>query len=311
MDRLGKGKLDIFFHQHALAAVESFKRLVLAPASTFMTIAVLAVALALPAGLYCALGNLTRLCDNWHPSNQISVYLKENAHQKILLTKIRALPGVAEATYISSQRGLREFERALGVSNVLAGLKSNPIPAVIQVHPKPLTTDTEQLEALKIQLAQMEGVENAKLDTEWVQRLNHILDLANRTLLALSAIFSIAVILVVSNTIRLNIQNQRQAIEIMDLIGATNAYIRRPFLYHGLIYGAVSGLFAWTWVNLLILWLRPPVQHLSTLYHSQFRLNGFNLYEGLTLIVLSGILGLVAAALVVKSHLNEISYDTF
>lgn len=304
-------KFPIFIQDHIQAAHYSFKRLVMAPTSTFMTIAVIAIALALPAGLYCALNNLTKLCNNWHPSNQISLYLRKEVKIEPLIAQIKALPGVASAEYISPEQGLNEFEKALGVNNILAGLKHNPIPGVIQVLPKPLLNDPEQLAAIKTELAQIRGIENAKLDYEWIQRLNEILNLAERSLLALATIFSLAVVLVISNTIRLNIENQKQEIEIMSLIGATHPYIRRPFLYHGLFYGALSGLFAWTWVNLFIAWLRPPAQHLSILYHSNFRLNGFNLFEGTVLIFLSGLFGLVAAGLVLRSHANRMEYDAY
>ena len=307
MSKLSRSFLALI-QAHFQAMQFSLKSLVVTPSASFMMIAVIAIALALPTSLYCVLSNVTRLCDHWYPSNQISLYLKSDAKLRSIIEQVRTMPAVQTVDYISPSRGLAEFEKALGIENLLVGLDHNPIPPTIQIHPKPMLTDAKQLHALKLQLEQLYGVDNAKLDTQWVQRLGYILQFSERALLALATIFALAVILVISNTIRLNIENQKQEIEVMSLVGATHPYIRRPFLYYGLFYGGLSGAFAWAWVNLFVAWLQPPAHELSVLYHSTFQLKGLDLNEGAILVFLSGLLGLIAAVLVVHKHLNRIEF---
>jgi cell division transport system permease protein len=163
--------------------------------------------------------------------------------------------------------------------------------------------------AIKTLLSKLEArpeVELAKLDTEWLERLYTLLTLAKRVVVIISLLFSIAVLLIIGNTIRLDIQNRYQEIVVTKLIGATDAFIRRPFLYGGLWYGLFGGILCWLIVELSMLLLAGPFARLNVLYQSDFNLIRFGFSDFFVLIVLSSLLGLAGSWLAVARHLNDI-----
>lgn len=295
--------------RHAQVLFYSLGQLVRTPFGSLATVAVIAITLALPAGLYVLLDNVQRLSGAWDSAAQLSVFLKRDGSERAALTladKIRARPEVASVQYISRDAALAEFKRLSGFGEALSALTHNPLPAVLVVRPKPTHNDAATLDTLKKNFQSMKEVEWVQLDLEWIKRLNAIVDLARRGLWLLAGLLALAVALIVGNTIRLAVLNRRTEIEIVKLIGGTDAFIRRPFLYTGLWQGLFGAVCAWALLALLLALLAQPVQDLAALYGSRFELHGLSAEAGLSLLALGAVLGWLGARLAVGRHLRAI-----
>lgn len=305
----GGGALDAWLLNHARALLFSLGKLYRNASSSAMTVAVIGIALALPSGLYVVLQNLHSVVGGLDQGVQISLFLKHSVDNEALQTLSRKLdtwPEVSRTQAITPAQGLAEFRKYSGFGNTLDALGSNPLPPVIVVYPKLQGGDSAHVEALQKRLQQLPEVDEARLDLAWVQRLYAIVDIAQRAVWVIGGMLGIAVLLVVGNTIRLDILNRRQEIEVAKLIGATDAFIRRPFLYGGLWLGLLGGILALLLVSLAIALLAGPVQHLSGLYASSFTLNGLDGASSLRLLGLSVLLGLGGSWLAVGRHLRDI-----
>ena len=188
---------------------------------------------------------------------------------------------------------------------ILDHLESNPLPHAIIVQP-PAGTDTLTIKTLLSKLESLPQVDIAKLDTEWLEKLFTIIEIAKRTVIIISLLFSFAVLLIIGNTIRLDIQSRYQEIIVTKLIGATNAFIRRPFLYSGVWYGLFGGLLSWLIVELSLIALSGPISTLNLLYQSQYNLITFSFIDFIIIISASTLLGLAGSWLAVARHLNDI-----
>ncbi|WP_160151985.1 permease-like cell division protein FtsX [Microbulbifer sp. ALW1] len=286
---------------------ESWVRFFASPMSSGMTALVIAIALALPAALQLGLTNFQKAVAGWDGQPQISVFLHKRAKQGAVASyadDLRADPLVAGVTYISPEQALAEFQQASGLGDALVGMESNPLPAVLLVRPS--GTDSLALEALAERLRESALTDSVVLDMAWVQRLAQLTELGRRMSLGLACLLALGVLLVVVNSIRLHIENRRQEILVVKLVGATDAFVRRPFLYTGLVYGLVGGLIAWLLVSFGVWLLAGPVSGLANLYGSGFRLDG----PGFTYLVgLAGgaaLLGLTGAWLAVARHISAI-----
>ena len=301
--------LETWFLNHARALLFSLGKLYRNASSSAMTVAVIGIALALPSGLYVMLQNLQSVVGGLDQGVQISLFLKrsvDNDALQALSLKLDTWPEITKTQAVTPSQGLAEFRKYSGFGNTLDALGSNPLPPVIVVYPKLQGGDSGHVEALQKRLQQLPEVDEARLDLAWVQRLYAIVDIAQRAVWVIGGMLGIAVLLVVGNTIRLDILNRRQEIEVAKLIGATNAFIRRPFLYGGFWLGLLGGLLALLLVGLAIALLAGPVQHLSGLYASSFTLNGLDAASTLRLLGLSVLLGLGGSWLAVGRHLRDI-----
>jgi cell division transport system permease protein len=295
--------------RHAQVFFYSLGQLARTPVATFLSVAVIAITLALPAGLYVAIENGQRLASGWEDNGQISLFLKQNvtaAATDKLAGKIRHLPGVAWVDFISSEAALAEFKKLSGFGEALNALDRNPLPAVLVVHPAATHADPDKLQALLKELRQYDEVDIAQIDLDWVRRLHAMLDLARQGVLLLAGGLALAVLLIIGNTIRLAVLNRRDEIEITKLIGGTNAFIRRPFLYAGTLQGLLGACLAWLLVSLALLFLSGPTQHLASLYGSQFEIKNLGLTASMTLIGSGGLLGWLGSRLAVGRHLRDI-----
>ncbi|HHM04495.1 MAG TPA: ABC transporter permease [Gammaproteobacteria bacterium] len=295
---------------HGDALRGSLAQLLRTPWSTLLTATVIGVALALPAGFYAILENLQTLSGGWERQvAQISLFLNENVSTRAaesLITDIRALPEVATVDYISPAQALAEFKQMGGMDNVLAMLDENPLPAVLLVHPHEDQAQARPMKQLQQKLAALPQVESTVLDLDWLARLQALLALGQRAVLVLAAMLGVAVLIIVGNTIRLAVENRRQEIVVTKLIGATDGYIRRPFLYGGIWYGLAGSGIALILVNGLLWALAGPTQQLAALYHSHFSLS-LLLPGTAAAVLLSGAgLGLLGAWLAVARHLRDI-----
>lgn len=274
-----------------------------------MTIAVIGIALALPSGLHLALDNVRKLSGSWDGAVTISVYMKPevtDAEAKTLADTLSADPAIAQVRVISHDQALEEFRQLSGFSKILEAVQENPLPAVVLVKPDPVHTDPQQAKVLADRLGNLAGVDFAQLDLQWVTRFQAITQIADRIVWVVASLLGLAVILVIVNTIRLEIQSRHAEIEISKLIGATDSFIRRPFLYIGAWYGLFGGLIGWLLVTTSLYLMDAPVANLAGLYQSDFVLSGMDL-STLSLLLTSGAtLGLAGSWIAVGRHLHSI-----
>ena len=307
--RAKNAPVKAYFVHHARTLIASLGVLSRNPLSSFMTIAVIAIALALPTAMYAGLNNLSGVSLGWDNSAQISVFLKHNVsakQAKALAKKINLYNDVKKVNFIHKDSALAEFRKISGFSDAIDSLGKNPLPHVLAVQPHIDKQRPDKIGHLTKQLKNLEEVDIAQLDLQWVKRLYTMLEIAHKSIWVISLLLGVAVLLVVGNTIRLDIQNRRAEIEVTKLIGATNAFIRRPFLYTGLWYGISGGVLAGILTSLSIGILEDSVGKLALLYNSDFQLSGLTFTEGLKLILFSSLLGLLGSWLAVSRHLHEI-----
>lgn len=298
-----------YLMRHLQTFFYSVGQLTRTPIASLMTIGVIGITLALPAGLYLVIDNVQRLSSGWQSSGQISLFLKQSVSStsaEKLADKIRRLSPVATVEYISPEAALNEFKHLSGFGEALNALESNPLPAVLVVHPTAARSQPDAMEVLLKELSRYGEVDRAQLDLEWVRKLYALLTLAKQGVLILAVFLAAAVLLIVGNTIRLAVLNRREEIEVTKLIGGTNAFIRRPFLYSGFIQGFVGAALAWLLISLSLLLLAGPAQKLVALYGSQYQVENLDFMPVLTLIGTGALLGWFGARLAVGRHLSSI-----
>ncbi|VXC97012.1 Cell division protein FtsX [Pseudomonas sp. 8Z] len=297
-----------WLESHRASLVDSLRRLARQPIGSFFTCWVMAVALSLPMGLSLLLDNVEKLGGSWQRAAQISLFLDMSAGDRegqALREQIKAMDDVADAEWISREQALDEFQQLSGLGRALKELPDNPLPGVVLVTPKEV--DKAKLEALRQRLAELPKVEQAQLDLVWVERLTAILKLGDRFVFGLSVLLILALLLVIGNTIRLHIENRRAEIEVIKLVGGTDGYVRRPFLYMGALYGFGAGIFAWLLLAFGLDWLNDAVVRLAGLYGSDFALSGVPSSDGFSLLLGAVLLGYIGAWLAVARHLNELA----
>ncbi|SEP85476.1 cell division transport system permease protein [Ectothiorhodospira magna] len=294
---------------HLRALIFSLGKLHRAPFSSTLTLLVIATALTLPTLFHVALGNLKQLSPDWSRTAQISVFLEETVTDEqvpSLAAQLAQRADVAEALPITRSEALAEFRAHSGFDGALDILEDNPLPPVIVVTPALDHRATTALEMLVSALEQRPEVALALLDLQWMQRLFAIMDMLQRATVVLSLLLGLGVLLVVGNTIRLDVQNRREEIEVAKLVGATDAFIRRPFLYGGLWLGLGGAAVAVAIVTVTLLLLSGPVHTLSRLYGGEWALQGLGLQGTLTLLGVGALLGLVGSWITVNQHLQDI-----
>jgi len=291
-------KLNAYRDLHAHALFSSLGRLVASPFTSIMTIAVLAIAISLASGFHILVVNLQQLTGNLETSNQISLFLRDDvsdAHANKLADSIRQNASVQDVKLITRAQALAEFQTFSGFGAAINVLEKNPLPIVLQVLPKNSLEDKEGLEALLKNFQQSPEVDIAQMDLQWVERLQSIMAVARLFATLLNVMLGGAVLFIIGNTIRLELHNRRNEVVIAKLVGATNSFIRRPFLYTGFWIGFISGVSAWFIVTALMLILRQPVEKLSGLYEGGFHLLFLSFTETLALIGVSSALGVLGS----------------
>lgn len=297
-----------YFQRHAQVCLEALGRLFRAPGSSLLTIAVIGITLALPTGLHLLLKNVNAVRYSWEGSIQASLFLKKTVSEqdgRQLAQQIGEQAGVKSTRYISRDQALKEFKKLSGFGGALKALNKNPLPAVIVVQPRP-GLKPARIQAMVKALGKRPEVAQAKLDQAWLQRLHAILAIVQRCAMVIAGMLAFAVIIIVGNTIRLDIQNRKDQIEIMKLLGASDGFIRRPFLYTGLWYGLWGGILAWIMVHVALWLLAGPVGRLTGLYNSAFTLVGLGFRGSLSLLATGLLLGWLGSWLAVGRHLRAI-----
>lgn len=293
---------------HFQACIFGFGELIRAPLASVMTILVIAIAIAFPAGLYVLLRNFTGITQQWHGTPTVSLYLQHQVTSDrlaSLLQLLRQRVEIQSVDYISPAQGLQQFIAQTKLGDALKALPENPLPGVIVVTPKPQYQTHDALHNLLLDIKSLGGVEAGRLDMIWVQRLHNFALLGERITYGLGFLLSFGVILIVGNTIRSATQNRRQEIAVMQLIGATNHYIRRPFLYRGFFYGICGGLMAWLIVIVFLKYLEPPAQQLMPHYAQSLWTLECNLSLAVVIILVSTLLSLFGTWLVINHYLRQ------
>jgi cell division transport system permease protein len=298
--------------QHKTAFKYSLKQLWQTPLSTWITLAAIAIALSLPAGLHLLLLNLKTLTDDKREIPTISLFLKQNITVQQANDRAELLSELNEIDHVlvvTREDALEKFKQLTGFAETLETLNENPLPHVLVITPRMRLINNPEVDLAKLarELELYSDVDVVQMDIEWVQRLLAILHIADRSVLVISVLLALTVLLVVGNTIRLNIENRKEEIEVTQLIGATNSYIRRPFLYGGLWYGLFGGVLSLVIVHLSLLFLVSPVNDLARLYGSHFTISGLDIKATLFILAVSSLLGLFGAQLAVGKHLRQIA----
>lgn len=295
--------------RHAQTLVGSLGRIVRQPLGALMTMAVIAVALVLPLFLEVMLENARAATANLPQGFDVSVYLQKptpSARTRALAEQLRARSDVASVHVVTADVALDEFRRSSGFGQALDALSDNPLPDTLIVTPTPAASTPEGSQRLQQVIAALPDVETVQADNEWVQRLSALLDLLRRVIELIGGLLGLGVLAVVGNTIRLDIMNRRSEIEVMKLVGATDSFARRPFLYSGIWYGLGGGAMSLIAVALAIHLVSGPVAHLASLYGSSFKLMGVRLKLGIGVLALAVALSWLGSWLAATRHIHEI-----
>lgn len=296
-----------YFRLHVANLVGAVARASQQPTGTVLTVLVIAIALALPAALRVFVNNADRLSAGWEGAADFTVYLDTTVTETRaaeLAAEIETRTDVSVASMISRTQALAEFRVQSGFGEALDALEDNPLPHTLVV--RPAVTDVAEVRDLADDLEGMTETELVQIDTEWVARLQSILSLATRIVDIATALLGLAVVLVIGNTIRLEINNRRTEIEVMKLVGGSDGFIRRPFLYLGFCYGLAGAAAAALMIFIALALIRAPVRELAELYASTYRLAGLSGRESLVLLGGGAVLGWLGAWLAAARHLRQI-----
>jgi cell division transport system permease protein len=276
-----------------------------APLATLFTLLVIGVAVAMPSGLYVLLSNLDRAAGGVKPQVELTVFIKSEVPEsegKALAARLAKQPDIAQVSFVSKAEGIRKLETA-GLADVTAGLPANPLPDTLIITPN--DSSPAALEALGDRLKQLESTQRVVMDTEWIKRLSALMGLGKNLVFLLAALLGLALAAITANTIRLQIYAQKDEIEVAQLIGATDRFIRRPFLYFGGIQGLLGGITGWLIILLGGWFIEHSVAQVAAAYGATFALAGLEFNELLLLLGLSALLGWLGAYFSVNQALRQ------
>lgn len=295
--------------RHLQAAVYSLRVICAQPLAMCATVTVIAVALTLPTLFWILNDNLQTVTHEWQQKAQLSIYVTpsmEEAQMAQTLQVVQAVRGVAKATLKTPQAGLKELEAQEGMQNIMRYLPNNPLPAVIEIVPAMDETSPLKMKQLVERLKDLPGVEQVKFDMDWVKRLHAVLGLVRVLVQGMLILLASGVVLIIGNTLRLALNHRHEEIQVLKLVGATNDYIMRPFLYSGIWYGLLGAAVAICLVNLLLLSLSTALEKLVMAYDMHYPFIGLGLKQAYVLILFSAALGWVAAQGFIRRQLSSI-----
>ena len=304
---LSKVKRSSFFAVHVSQARLSLREFWQRPLGNVLTLAVIAMALAMPASLYLLGKNLSAASTKVTSPSQVSAFLKERtpeARVMILKDQIEGMPEVEKVAYISPQQGLEDLSQYSGFDQALTLLDDYALPGVLVMTPK--NNDREALDRLVAKVKSEQDISDIRLDEDWLTRLDAIKNLVNGIVLTLALLMLGSVFLIVGNTLRFNVLANKEEIQTMKLIGATDSFILRPYLYSGVWFGFLGASIAWVLTAIITVLLNSSVEQLAQLYDSPFRLVGLSWDESLLLIMVGTFLGCLAAKISAQRHMKDI-----
>ena len=275
--------------------------------SSLSTWGAMGIALGLPIFLFSFVSQLANYEGQWQGQAKVSVYLIESAttdQANELVKATAAIPGVMVTSLIAREQALQEFAEKTGMVDLLNAFDDNPLPMIIEITPN--RGDGMAVESLRQRLGGHPLVEDIIFDEAWMRRLEAMMETATRLIATLGVVMCIGVVLIISSILRLAIESRRVEIEVQKLIGASNAFVRRPFLYFGLLHGAGGALIAGLLVQGALAYLAAPIEVLAQSYRSGFALQGMPLTQLVELTVFGGGLGLVSAWIATGRHLRNV-----
>ncbi len=290
---------------HALAA--TLRKLAGSPLSSFFSICVIGIALSLPTGIFVLLQNIETLSGNFTGSPQISLFLSKDAGSaevSEIEKRLKGNPGVDHFRFVPKEEALGEFRKDAEFSDVVTSLSQNPLPDAFVVFAR--ENSAKNLENLHQEMLKWPKVAHVQLDSNWARKLDSFLKLGHVATSILAVLLGFALIFITFNTIRLQILTQKDEIEVAKLIGATNTFIRRPFLYLGALQGLAGGIAAWGIIAAGLHFMNGAIQELAELYSTRFILANLGIRESLLLFFLSACLGWLGAWLSVSRHLWQL-----
>ncbi len=296
--------------RHAQTFVGALGRIAAAPLGALMTMAVIGIALALPLCLHVFLQNACAATAGWNDAFDLSVYLVKSAdlaRTREIAAEIQKRGDVATVRVITATAALAQFRKDSGFGEALDALQDNPLPNTLVVTPALAASTPAGTAALKNAIAAIADVDKVQIDTAWVERLLAMIELLRRVALLTAGLLGIGVVLIVGNTIRLDILNRRTEIEVMKLVGGTDGFARRPFLYGGLCYGFGGGVLALILVAAATATVAAPVARLAGLYGSRFQLTGLDFPTALAVLAAASLLGWVGSWIAATHHIRAIN----
>ena len=302
------GPITTWLTRHVSTAIGSLGRLFRQPFASLMIILVIAVTLAIPAALNLVVKNAQSISQGWDNALDFSIYLRRGTSESEaqgLAGLIRQRADVESVQLIAASEALNEFKQKSGFGQALDHLAENPLPHTLVVRPGPANTSQSMI-LLQEELGSLPEADVVQVDTEWVQRFHAILDIVKRAIIIGAALLGVAIIVIIGNTIRLDIQNRRDEIEVTKLIGASNAFVRRPFLWSGFWYGLFGGLLALGLVQYGLFLLEEPAARLAGLYQSGVTVLSLDLIESLSILGTGVALGFIGSWFAAARHMRRI-----
>ena len=273
---------------------------------TLLTIMVIAVSLTIPTVSYLLWKNLHLATTQFYPESELTVYLHQNLNEdeaNLVVEKIRQQVGVESLNYISRQESLNEFKRWSGFGEQLDILDDNPLPAVVMIKTTKAFSESEKQQELRSDLNKIKGVQEVRLDNDWMEKLTALSWLTAHVAIFCAVLMAIAVFLVIGNSIRSDVYSQRAGIDVMKLLGATDHFILRPFLYTGMIYAVLGGFVAAVLSSFIVSYFTSAVKYVTDIFAVSFELNGLSIGEFIFLLVICLIMGYVGAWIAATRHI--------
>ena len=270
------------------------------------------MSLTLPATLHIIVKNVQSINLEWDSASEISLFLNENLSEQQISSAMRRISTYVEVdklTYISNEDAIKEFKQSSGFGQALDYLEENPLPASFVVTPTKYHRQAEAAKQLLAKLEREREIDFGKLDIDWLTRLNAIVTMLEESVITVAFLLMVSVVLIIGNTIRLSIISRKEEIEVMKLVGATEGFIQRPFVYTGIWYGVMGGMVAFIVVTFVIWWMQSALGEISGLYMADFLIEGLTFSEFLILMFIASGLGFSGAFWSVHRHVKEIEPD--
>lgn len=302
------GPISTWATRHASTSVGALGRLFRQPFSSLMIVLVIAVTLALPASINLVIQNASALSGSWDNAFDFSVFLKQDvavADAEGLGKLLAQRADVETVDMITAEVALADFKQHSGFGAALDQLAENPLPHTLIVRPGAGNTSAS-IGLLQEEIGNLPEVDFVQMDTDWVQRFHAILDIARQAIAIGAALLGLAIVIIIGNTIRLDIENRRDEIEVTKLLGASNAFVRRPFLWSGFWYGLFGGLMALALVLLGLHLLEGPIARLAGLYQSNLAISSLRIEEGAAIVAIGVFLGWFGSWLTAARHMRRI-----
>ena len=288
---------------HRSVALQTLKDLDDQGLASFLSCLVIGIAMALPTLFYLTLINCAQVSERWDGQPRLSLYLSAGAKPTAVLAQVSGLAAGSDVDLISSEDALMQFASSSGFSDVLLALDDNPLPAVIEVRPE---GSVREVGLLIEELSRLTDVDEVTSDIAWIERLNALVQFGEYLVIVVGLLLAFGVTLSIGNTIRLSIENRRAEILVVKLVGGTDAFVRRPFLYLGLWYGLGGAVLCCLMLWGSILLLQAPLHVLIASYEASFSLRGLLVEDVAALVLIGVVLGIMGASLSVRRHLRKI-----